>query len=488
MAKNTNIQWADSTFNPVIGCKEVGPGCDNCYARNQDNFRHWTSKGWGGPRKRTSEANWKQPIKWNVAKFYECPDCGERGDEKDMHETRDTCKHDRKFETRRRVFCASLSDVFDNEWDEDWRGDLFRLILETPNLDWLLLTKRIGNVSSMLNELTKTVGGLLTAKDEYMPPPNVWIGATVVNQEEVDRDIPKLLAVPVAATARRFVSLEPLLASVNIVPYIGGRAIRCGCGWRETEYGLVGALITREVCIACGKRTVSGPTLDWVIAGGESGSGARPSHPSWYRSLRDQCSAAKTPFHFKQWGEWAPHKAVAGGDEGGDLRSGRVRYLQGDGREPDGHFRKGDAAVKRIGKKAAGRLLDGVEHNEFPNSRDDTSANHNYVKPSTASLVEQPVQSVEDVQSGESLQAPLPAAPATRPPVVDVGGARTWALIETLLAATHEKNTLHTKYFGKAMPDEVYERFAFLRDTRIPEIRNEITVALTSSKQQEGKK
>jgi protein gp37 len=106
--------------------------------------------------------------------------------------------------------------------------------------------------------------------------------------------------------------------------------------------------------------------IDWVIVGGESGPGARPMHPDWARSLRDQCQEAGVPFLFKQFGEWAPHRTVAGGDEGGDIRRGHVRYLQGDGREPDGHFRKGDAAVARVGKKAAGRLLDGREWNGYP--------------------------------------------------------------------------------------------------------------------------
>lgn len=107
------------------------------------------------------------------------------------------------------------------------------------------------------------------------------------------------------------------------------------------------------------------PSLNWVIAGGESGSRARPSHPDWLRSLRDQCAAAGVPFFFKQWGEWAPHKPKAGGDLGGDMRRGIVRHLQFD-REPDGHFRKGDCYVARVGKRRAGALLDGKEHKEFP--------------------------------------------------------------------------------------------------------------------------
>jgi len=107
--------------------------------------------------------------------------------------------------------------------------------------------------------------------------------------------------------------------------------------------------------------------IDWVIVGGESGANARPMHPDWPRKIRDQCKNNGTAFFFKQWGEWAPHECVASGNEGGDVRSGRVRYLVGgDGREPDDHFRRGDAAVARVGKKAAGRFLDGVLHDAFP--------------------------------------------------------------------------------------------------------------------------
>jgi len=243
---------------------------------------------------------------------------------------------------RPKVFCASLADVFDNEVPTEWRMDLFELIAATPNLDWLILTKRIGNVMPMCSG-DSLMFDLICER--------VWLGATIVNQEEAGRDIPKLLAVP---AHKRFLSMEPLLGRVDLCEPLG-------MWWNQTMgcFEGDGAEFNRN--------GYGGSTgIDWVIVGGESGPGARPMHPDWARSLRNTCQAAGVPFLFKQWGEWAPHCTIAGGDEGGDLRRGHVRYLQGDGREPDGHFRKGDAAVARIGKKVAGRLLDGVTHDGFP--------------------------------------------------------------------------------------------------------------------------
>ena len=287
MAETTGIAWTDSTFNPWIGCTKVGPGCDHCYAEALDKRHRWqgaTHWGAGQPRMRTSVSNWRKPLAWNKAR------------------EKDGKPH--------RVFCASLADVFDNEVLENWRVDLFTLIEETPNLDWLLLTKRIGNVARMLP---------WSACSE--PWPNVWIGATIVNQEEADRDIPKLLAVP---AAKRFLSMEPLLGPVNLShlnedketnevdclkPFTWEQEIE---QWRNTEDGWEESFEDHYGVTLAG---LSGPMhagIDWVIVGGESGPNARPMHPDWARSLRDQCQAAGVPFLFKQWGEYvagelAPH-------------------------------------------------------------------------------------------------------------------------------------------------------------------------------------
>jgi protein gp37 len=244
MAETTEISWAHSTFNPWIGCTKVSPGCDHCYAERDMAIRRGRVEwGAGAARSRTSEAYWKQPLTW-----------------------------DRKAKASGqpwRVFCASLADVFDNEVPDQWRADLWALIAATPNLTWMLLTKRIGNVT-------------------YPMPHNVWLGITVVNQEEAQRDIPKLLR---ADAGLRWLSCEPLLGPLDLEPFFD-RGAAADNGRREFD------------------------VVDWVIVGGESGPHARPMYEAWSRSIRDQCANYGVPFHFKQWGGVRPK-------DGGHLLEGR---------------------------------------------------------------------------------------------------------------------------------------------------------------------
>lgn len=305
MSENSKIEWTDNTFNPWEGCQKVGPGCDHCYAETRNaRFAGGTAINWGpgAPRRRTSPANWRKPLAWNAAhgEFF--------------------AQHGR----RQRVFCASLADVFDNAVDPQWRAELFDLIDATPNLDWLLLTKRIGNVASMLEDVAARQFDL-----ERLHAPaareNVWLGATIVNQEEADRDIPKLLAVPARV---RFLSMEPLLGPVDL-------------RFRARSFGFP-SHIDRH-----GNAHGMPQGVHWVIAGGESGHGARAMHPDWARSLRDQCKRAGVPFLFKQWGEWlGAHQD--GSDEHEPLE-----------------LNASDDPI-RVGKKAAGRKLDGATHDGFP--------------------------------------------------------------------------------------------------------------------------
>lgn len=251
--KNTKIEWATHTFNPWEGCTKISPACDHCYAeRRNARFGGGQAPNWGpgAPRRRTSAANWRQPLRWNA-------EANRNG-------------------TRPRVFCASLADVFDNEVSQHWRADLFHLIHSTPQLDWLLLTKRIGNAPAMIREAT-TPALAASARDSFpkWPWKNVWLGATVVNQEEADRDIPKLLTTP---AAKRFLSVEPMLGPVDIGPWLDDGS---------NHMALAG-------------------TIDWVIVGGESGPNARSMHSDWVRSQRDQCNRAGVPFFFKQWGALRP--------------------------------------------------------------------------------------------------------------------------------------------------------------------------------------
>ena len=290
MAENTKIEWADHTFNSWIGCTAVSPACDHCYAEG------WAKRSghvqWGphGERRRTSEANWRLPIKWNA----EAAKSGKRA----------------------RVFCASLADVFDNHRsiEDSWRRDLFSLIRGTPHLDWLLLTKRPQNIVKMLPK-----DGLVHPSSSWGNGwPNVWLGTTVENQAEADRRIPHLLAVPAKV---HFLSCEPLLGPVDLTrvgslesvrtampelsqrlsehmrPHtINGIQIEAlGSPWQAiTHYQTPDHMGGFEV----GSRRYA--RLDWVICGGESGPGARPMHPDWARSLRDQCQAAGVAFFMKQ--------------------------------------------------------------------------------------------------------------------------------------------------------------------------------------------
>jgi protein gp37 len=235
VAENSGIVWTNHTFNPWIGCTKVSAACDHCYAERWDSRfggGHWGPKA---PRRRTK--NWGAPVKWNREAWHQG--------------------------IRYRVFCASLADVFDNHVLAEWRADLWQLIYDTPNLDWLLLTKRPQNMVKMLPQ------------DWGNGYPNVWLGVTVENQQEADRRIPDLLAVPAVV---RFLSCEPLLGPIDI-----------GIGVRKPSKGdLHYDQKTRPI--------------GWVIVGGESGPGFRHTDPAWFRALRDECVAARVPFLFKQWG------------------------------------------------------------------------------------------------------------------------------------------------------------------------------------------
>lgn len=268
MADDSRIAWTRSTFNPWVGCTKIGPGCDGCYAETLDRRHKWgggTHWGPGVPRYRTSPANWAKLLAWNKA----APDS--------------------EFAGRKGfwpVFCASLADVFDNEVPDEWRYDLFDLIDRTPNLTWLLLTKRIGNARKMLPWADNPHGG------DELAPQNVWLGASVVNQEEADRDIPKLLAIP---AVKRFVSYEPAIGPVDFV-YASNQECKHETGYNEPD-------TNAWICRRCENNTEIG--IDWIIVGGESSQPGHPARPfdiEWARSTIEQCKAARLPVFMKQIG------------------------------------------------------------------------------------------------------------------------------------------------------------------------------------------
>lgn len=231
MGEKTEIAWTDSTWNPWIGCQKVSAGCDNCYAETlMDKRYHKVEWGPHGERKRTSASNWRQPITWN------------------KHHAAFQAEHGR----RQRVFCASLADVFDNQAPEGARDDLWKLIEATPNLDWLLLTKRPENILKFVPR-------------NWHPalPRNIWVGVTAEDQANYDRRMSALAGV---RSVVHFVSYEPAIGPVKI----------------------------------------SGLYPDWVICGGESGKGFRDMDPQWAFDMMKRCEYAGVPFFMKQMAGRAP--------------------------------------------------------------------------------------------------------------------------------------------------------------------------------------
>ncbi len=418
MADATAIEWADSTFNPWMGCTKVSPACDDCYAERDTRRFGRVQWGAGQPRVRTGVDNWRRPVRWNDKPIIECMGCGWRGESRAAGVRMNppgfhppvlsaricpTCEQPLLKEARRRVFCASLADWLDNEVPIEWFVDLLDMIRRTPNLDWMLLSKRIGNWRGRIERAyqwcearVNLAGGETFEKAKALAlwldawlcgecPPNVWIGATVVNQDEADRDIPKLLRVPARI---RFVSIEPMLGCIdlNALPDLCGDPSWDSSALHGVRECVFGAVVSRE----------SIPKLHWVICGGESGPHARPMHPDWVRSLRDQCTGAGVPFLFKQWGEWAPvsdvHESVIdavyrsnrparrGEDQGAlDDSYGRrcmvpifSMWANGclHGTTTPGAYLQGMGAmtVYSVGKAAAGRTIDGKTWTQFPES------------------------------------------------------------------------------------------------------------------------
>lgn len=327
MGAETKIEWAHSTFNPWIGCTKVAPPCDNCYAAVSTPARAFgVVWGAGAPRRRTSPSTWKQPLAWN--------------------------RQAEAAGVRRRVFCASLADVYDNEVDPAWRSDVFCVVRDTPYLDWLFLTKRIGNATRMLSQ----VGDI---------PANLWQGITVGDQKEADRDIPKLHVVKQQFDlSKAFLSVEPMLGPIRLGPEHFYHECK---NWAPFGHPPSMDMSTgmRECCRHCDFTGIGDDlAIDWVICGGESGSLARPMHPNWARNLRDDCIASSVPFLFKQWGEWLPLQPTSFVDGPARVHSAAIdgRYYGSDRvfHWPD------NQPMLRVGKKAAGRLLDGVQHDAVP--------------------------------------------------------------------------------------------------------------------------
>lgn len=277
MAKNSHIEWTHHTFNPWWGCTKVSAACDNCYADLW--ARRLGRKLWGrdASRRFFSDSHWKEPLRWN--------------------------REAQNNNQRARVFCASMADVFERRADLNApRERLWQLIVDTPYLDWLLLTKRPQNITRYAPWTTNW-------------PINVWLGTSVENQQIAEKRLPFLLAIP---SVVRFLSCEPLLGMIDLKEWFNRSGLH---------------------------------PIDWIIAGGESGGHSRPMHPDWALGLLNQCLEFDVPFHFKQWGHWTPIQE--------EIQTSRVPILiELQNERP--------VEMIRTGKQHAGRILRGVTWDEVP--------------------------------------------------------------------------------------------------------------------------
>jgi protein gp37 len=375
MGKTTEIQWADATFNAIRGCSKISPGCSGCYAETHE--ARFGQVKWGpkGTRLITSDNYWRQPLKWN---------------REHTERQQEIWENHGPTLQRPRVFCASLSDIF-----EDWKGPirngkghqlfwshsrkpyesayhwiaepdcaggetpvtmndvrarLFDLIDKTPHLNWLLLTKRPENILSMWGDMPRGF--------PHKHRPNCWLGTSVEKQEYANQRIPQLLQCRELAPVL-FLSVEPLLGPIDLTRIVLKKS-------DAPERG------KPDVSINCLRGWYGTPSddrakIDWVIVGGESGPNARPMHVDWARSIRDQCAGAGVPMLFKQWGEWLPvcHQE----------RSVEFPRVVADGANgcpkggwPESHVHRWGYFTEnyKVGKKNSGRLLDGQLHDGFP--------------------------------------------------------------------------------------------------------------------------
>ncbi|NSY21926.1 phage Gp37/Gp68 family protein [Agrobacterium vitis] len=345
MADNTPIEWTDATWNPITGCSIVSPACTNCYAMKLAGTRlqHHPSRA-GLTKDSKAGPVWTGEVRFNAQWLTE----------------------PLKWKRPRMIFVCAHGDLFAEGVPDEWIDQVFAVMALAPHHTFQVLTKRPERMWDYMRQLPKRTPHISKwaawhwgkndpdAVYEFVvealktPPSNIWLGVSVEDQSRAEQRIPILLDTPAAV---RWISAEPLLGGLDLTDMCQGNwffdALR-GTRWHD-----VPEFTSRVEQFARG--------LDWVVAGGESGRNARPMHPDWARSLRDQCAAAGVPFLFKQWGQWAPLQANDG--EWPTDRLGFCRINMDGKRSDDGW------PMQKITKKAAGRLLDSVEHNGFPVGR-----------------------------------------------------------------------------------------------------------------------
>lgn len=363
MSDKTGIEWTDATWNPVTGCSKVSQGCKHCYA----------------------ERDWARLSANPGTKYF-------GRDFTDVATHAEVLPLPCRWTKPRRIFVNSMSDLFHEAVPFWFIAAVFGVMAGASWHTFQVLTKRPKRMleffawldahpdraefdsprlqekypgsdwrpflcADLASRLLPDQGdGLRVAIAGQWPLPNVWLGVSVEDQATADERVPLLLQVPAAV---RFISAEPMLGPVDLtmIPHsVGYGSSPCdGCGTSVARDALDGSTHCESGC--------DGPiltSLDWVITGGESGPNARPMHPVWARDLRDQCAAAGVPFLHKQNGEWAEKEQAEAISDFSDVLRG------GDGSRV---ITRHGAIFYRIGKKAAGRLLDGVEHNGYPEVR-----------------------------------------------------------------------------------------------------------------------
>lgn len=364
----SKIEWTDKTWNPVRGCSRVSPGCDHCYAMRMAHRQNWRtpadetgeparSGGYHGLtiyRERSPRAgvDWSGVVRL-VPEMLELP---------------------RRWKKSRLIFVNSMSDLFHESLTNEEIAAVFGIMAACPWHTFQVLTKRAKRMKAWfdwanqhapvhpasdvcVHAAERAVGHAITPTYHAWPLPNVVLLVSAENQKMADERLPYLLCTPAAV---RGVSIEPMLGPVDLDHWLwGDRCPDPQCGDSTWDHD----------CRLGEQR------LHWVIVGGESGAGARPMHPDWARSLRDQCAVAGVPFFFKQWGEWSDHGA-------GAALTSRCKWIEHNGTTHDFHPSHllvappaSDALlVGRLGKKRTGRLLDGVKHDEYPEVRRDRAA------------------------------------------------------------------------------------------------------------------
>lgn len=306
--------WWDKNWGVLEGCSPVSPGCKNCFAANYAHRFQGALPYLKGLTNQVGKFN-------GVVRFRE-----------------DQLYLPLRTKKPTVFFVAERSDLFHPAVKDEWRDRIFAVMALSPQHTFMILTKRPQEMEKYFSFLPDRNGlagpkGFppkeLTMCGAPWPLPNVWLGVTAENQEQADKRIPILLQTP---ASKRFVSVEPILGTIKLPPICDNQS----CG----DYGPGD----------CDPEPCQSRKLHWVICGGESGPNARPIHPDWVRSLRDQCKNAGVPFFLKQWGEWVP---MLGHSHGVKVRQEKFIY-------PDG------TVMGLAGKKAAGRLLDGREYLEVP--------------------------------------------------------------------------------------------------------------------------